>query len=1000
MAIRPAPHWANKQIGNTWRLDHGWRHPVNARWLLLDIIFIGLIVALVVLTPLALGSVYPWPVALIEVAVGALIITWAIKIAAGVGERERATVFRYIGFIPPFALLAGLLVMQLIPLPPGVLRTLSPHTYEIYARTLPGWPQRALYSDQALMESSAQAGIRPESALLPTLPEVRRGERIPFAEKVLSSESNATGVPRRKKTGTSFELWSWGSAFPARWRPLAISPALTTTAVLRFAAYSGLFLVVLCYPFAGGGQGERRFYHTTLVAVLIAGVIVAAIGLAERVYWNGRILWLFVPMDWGKPIATSFPRATGPFVNPDHFANYLALILPLALAGSLFGLYSRSLRLAGAVRVLCGASALVILSAIVLSLSRAAWIEATASTVVLSLLWARDQWSKWKRSHQRGSWRDRLFSGPRSAAGKDKPTFAKRLSIGAVVGGGSAAFVAFVLTAWLIIGPQGRRQSDARLGITIMNGGGLGSRTSVWKDSLAMARDFPLFGVGLGGWPELFPHYQTGPWNEYYFREAHNDYLQYFAETGFAGLLALVWLLGLAARSVVAARGRLAPGTRPLLLALALAMATMAFHEAVDFCLHIPANALLCTLLLAIATRVWLTSNEGEAIAGVARPTLARAVAGGGIAFGAIFVVLAVTWRGLSYPYDVERASSASNAWKVLIEHPASAAAHMRLIDLAGERMTSAMRLRELATAVWLDPTDPAMRDRYAQTLNQLGQQKKSLDEVTESVFNSPLSGTHYYLDKRLIPWLLPTEQKAIERGFVKAAAAAYPGAVSGLGDFYDSLGDFSDEVKLFAQAARRASDGHKQADYFIDAANASIRAGDNRLPTEFFHRAIAAAPSRSEAYVQLIVRVCGRRKNMQAARSAAEEGIRNGADPSRLYMALAAAAREGGDEALAEEALLRAVQYSPSFGMIMRVAKFDLELNETERATSMLRNAVEINSTSAEAFYLLGVAEERDYQYWDADKAYARAAVLAPRQFQFAYSAFRRRMKKSANKG
>src|SRR6266516_2980729 len=55
------------------------------------------------------------------------------------------------------------------------------------------------------------------------------------------------------------------------------------------------------------------------------------------------------------------------------------------------------------------------------------------------------------------------------------------------------------------------------------------------KDSLGMLREFALFGVGLGSWPELFPRYQTPPWSSLFYREAHNDYIELLAETGLVG---------------------------------------------------------------------------------------------------------------------------------------------------------------------------------------------------------------------------------------------------------------------------------------------------------------------------------------------------------------------------------------------------------------------------------------------------------------------------------
>jgi O-antigen ligase/Tfp pilus assembly protein PilF len=961
---------------------------------LLDRIVTALIIALVVLTPLALGSVYPRPAALIETAVALLIIIWAVRFARTASNRENAKVRRAFRFIAPAMLLGGLLIVQLIPLPSGVLRVISARTYEVYVRSLPGWPHAIPYSNQLfLVSSTSPHGAA--GAVLPTLQEVRRGAIVPFANKTDLKSSAKDNAAR-----AGDKLRKWNTVFPASWRPLAISPALTTSAVLRFGAYAGLFFVVFNYPFAGGEDDERRFYRLVLAAAIVAGAIVAAVGLAERAYWNGRILWLFVPMDWGAPFMGSFPRATGPFVNPDHFANYLTMIFPLALAGSFYDLYASSRRTAGAVRLLCAAGAVVILSAIVLSLSRAAWISASASTIVLSLLWAHDEWAKWGSLGRRYSRAKRSPSAARGVRFASSTPFASKASALGVCGIGLAALATVALVAMLMIGPGGRAQSSSRLAQTIADGGGLGLRPAVWKDSLRMARDFPLVGVGLGGWPEIFPHYQSGPWNEYYFREAHNDYLQYLTETGVTGLLALVWFLGLSITTFVRAPRRLRIGARPLFAALALALAAMALQESVDFCMHIPANALLFTLLLAIALRISSAPIENEPIAthsGRIPPRLTAAIA---IAGGALFMLFALTRRGLPYPYDIAHASSLAQARALVIDHPASAAAHMELLSLAGPNLSFAMRLREFAAAVWLDPSNPSIRDRYAETLLRLGKEKDSLHEITRSVFNAPQAGTHYYLDKRLIPWLLPGEQRAVERGFLKAIAAKYPGAIAGLAGFYDDLGDFKDEEKVLAQAARKASAAGERASYLIDAAAASVRAGDKQSARTFFLRAIQSAPFSTDAYVELIAQVYGPAKDTLAAVSAAQKGIRSGADPARLCVALATAARISGDEALAENAYLEALRYHPSFNMIMRVAEFYLESDKAERATSMLRNAAEMNPASADAFYLLGEAEERQYLYSGADKAYARAAVLEPGRFRPAYAAFRRRMESSPSRG
>ena len=37
------------------------------------------------------------------------------------------------------------------------------------------------------------------------------------------------------------------------------------------------------------------------MTVLFTGALVAAIGFVQQFSWNGKILWSFVPYDWGVP---------------------------------------------------------------------------------------------------------------------------------------------------------------------------------------------------------------------------------------------------------------------------------------------------------------------------------------------------------------------------------------------------------------------------------------------------------------------------------------------------------------------------------------------------------------------------------------------------------------------------------------------------------------------------------------------------------------------------
>jgi O-antigen ligase/polysaccharide polymerase Wzy-like membrane protein len=439
-----------------------------ARTRLLDRILTSVLIALIVFTPLAIGSVHRWAFTVMEVAVFSLLVLWSFRVTLGVrSPSQPVTRVRKINSIPPQSLLppatilAALILLQVVPLPPFLVRFLSPSTYHLFIHALPGWPQ------------------------------------------------------------TTPHLSDFG--FAGNWRPLSIAPSLSESALLKYAGYMGLFFLLLAYPFADGAAGESRFYRSVLTTVILTGLLVAAIGLAERVYWNGKILWFVVPQDWGGPWVGAFPRATGPFVNPDHFANYLAMAFPLALATVFRGLPAASPQQSIPFRLMAGFAALLILLAIVLSQSRAAWIGAFAALAFVPLFF----FASWREPAPSPD-RSRIFRVSRTSTGIASRSFSTRNSATghrrllfngsrtATVTASLTIILTLVLLTLFIMGPGGRGQTGLRVDDTL-GGGDIAARATVWNDTLRMISDFPLLGVGLGSWPEIFPRYQSGPWSRCFF---------------------------------------------------------------------------------------------------------------------------------------------------------------------------------------------------------------------------------------------------------------------------------------------------------------------------------------------------------------------------------------------------------------------------------------------------------------------------------------------------
>jgi len=78
----------------------------------------------------------------------------------------------------------------------------------------------------------------------------------------------------------------------------------------------------------------------------------------------------------------------------------------------------------------------------------------------------------------------------------------------------------------------------------IFNSNTLRARTQFWENSIAMFKDHPFFGVGLGNWQVEFPKYGLAGFSDgiangsLTLQRPHNDFLQVICETGITGFLA------------------------------------------------------------------------------------------------------------------------------------------------------------------------------------------------------------------------------------------------------------------------------------------------------------------------------------------------------------------------------------------------------------------------------------------------------------------------------
>ena len=143
------------------------------------------------------------------------------------------------------------------------------------------------------------------------------------------------------------------------------------------------------------------------------------------------------------------------------------------------------------------------------------------------------------------------------------------------------------------------------------------SRKDIWSATWQLIKAHPVVGSGFGGYWIAITRYHNAS-GTYTPQEAHNDYLELLASGGVIGALLVLWFF---LRFVKASHNTLRSPNR-FVHAAALGAITGIFgvmiHNVVDFGLHVSANALLFTALVAIAGREGLQSQVPQRVTSLA----------------------------------------------------------------------------------------------------------------------------------------------------------------------------------------------------------------------------------------------------------------------------------------------------------------------------------------------------------------------------------------------
>ncbi|MFB0563429.1 MAG: O-antigen ligase family protein [Candidatus Lokiarchaeia archaeon] len=278
-----------------------------------------------------------------------------------------------------------------------------------------------------------------------------------------------------------------------------------------------------------------------LTYIVIFAFSLSLFAIIQKLTWNGKIYWFRELRYGGGPF--------GPYVNHNHYAGYMEMVIPLAI-GLIF--LSKDINK----KLMLGFMTIVMAGTVFMSNSRAGMVSFICSLVFLSL----------------------MLSQPKNPK--------HRFSIVFLI----------VISLLLFLGYIGILSDSLNRILTLTEPDRLSQelRPKVWKDSLFYFKDFPIFGSGLGTFENVFPQYKSFS-NQLTFVYAENDYLQTLTECGALGFSIILW-------GIIAFSGSIFRYVKkdPLTICLVTSVVAIAIHSLFDFNLHIPANAVILSIIIGL----------------------------------------------------------------------------------------------------------------------------------------------------------------------------------------------------------------------------------------------------------------------------------------------------------------------------------------------------------------------------------------------------------------
>ena len=140
----------------------------------------------------------------------------------------------------------------------------------------------------------------------------------PLPQEILSAVAPANAAIHR----------DFGLTGDSSWKTISIHPWATHQELLRVIAYFAVFFVIINH------YRDREKIQRLVRSIMMMGAFLLVIAIAQKAFWNGRVLW-FYPVEAHQESARN-AAIWGPYINRNHFAGYLEMIIPLVIATSFY----------------------------------------------------------------------------------------------------------------------------------------------------------------------------------------------------------------------------------------------------------------------------------------------------------------------------------------------------------------------------------------------------------------------------------------------------------------------------------------------------------------------------------------------------------------------------------------------------------------------------------------------------------------------------------------